>query len=180
MRNTTQRDRQDIVRDVTEGVLGAGYEWLRRYTGNEEEGILNGAEVHLVWEAPDVCLVELDGEPTVRLRVAVTAEVLEYAEERNEPTGFILTRTWETVPAGWFVKTPKGDWLEVTDTHRSGDRQFVGLRINGHVSHWHRDPEVEVKARRGTLSSAILNDALEAIEGSFKTTIISDEPPGQS
>lgn len=114
-------------------------------------------------------------------------DVLRWAENhekecRNKPTGFILTRTWETVPAGWFVQTPKGDWLEVGKTSFIGSTgtQMVSIRVGEEFKAFPRDPAGEVKVRRGTLSSAILNDALEAIEGSFKTTILRDEPPGQS
>ena len=102
------------------------------------------------------------------------------AECHNEPVGGTLDRTWATVPAGWFVQTPKGDWLEVTDTHLSGSHQFVGLRIGGKVSHWNRPPAGPVKARKGSMSPTLRDEALESLESAFTTAILRDEPPGQS
>lgn len=180
MRATTEKDRRDIVNDVCEGVLGAGYEWLRHYQGNEEEGILNGADVRLVWEAPDVVMVELDGQETLRLRLAVTAEVLESRDLRNEPTSFILQRTWATVPSGWFVKTPQGTWWEVLETAATPAGQRVAMRSGGNRGEWTRDPDAPISVRRGTLAPQERDDALNALEGAFKAAILRDEPPMQS
>lgn len=101
-------------------------------------------------------------------------------QDPNKPTGFILRRTWATVPAGWFVQTPKGQWLEVGATHLQGDRQMVSIRVGDAFQAFPRDPDQEVKARRGTLAPRDRDDALNAIENAFKTAILSDEPPGQS
>lgn len=98
----------------------------------------------------------------------------------NEPIGGTLDRTWGTVPAGWFVQTPKGDWLEVDYTLRSGAHQSVGLRIGGKVATFPRDPAGPVKARRGSLSPRDRDEALDSLEEAFTTAILRDEPPGMS
>lgn len=109
------------------------------------------------------------------------AEVHE-AECRNEPTGFILTRTWATVPAGWFVRTPQGQWLEVGKTNFIGSTgtQMVSLRVGEDFHAFPRDPAGEVKVRRGTYSPVVRDDAITSLETAFTTAILHDEPPGQS
>jgi len=172
------QDRMDILAALAEGVhdtIRGG--WMRDVEVQREGSPLEGLQLMLRWQDDGTVIVEHEGQALMRAQITVTVDPV---IEVNKPTGFILTRTWATLPAGWFVQTPKGDWLEVTDTHLSGDRQFVGLRIKGEVSHWHRDPDQEVKARRGTLSPRDRDDALDAIESAFTTAVLRDEPPGQS
>jgi hypothetical protein len=104
------------------------------------------------------------------------------AECRNEPTGFILTRTWATVPAGWFVKAPNGSWLEVGKTSFIGSTgtQMVSLRVGEDFHAFPRDPSGEVKVKRGTWSPVVRDDAITSLEAAFTTAILHDEPPGQS
>ena len=172
------QERMGLLEEVAEGVQGTiRGGWMDYMVVEKEDHPLEGVQLRCRWMDDGTMILEHGGEDILRVQIEVTVTPV---IEENKPTGFILTRTWATVPALWFVQTPKGDWLEVTDTHLSGERQFVGLRINGEVSHWKRDPDQVVKARRGTLSPRERDDALNALESAFTTAILRDEPPGQS
>lgn len=58
--------------------------------------------------------------------------------------------TWGHVPAGWYVQTPRGAWLEVIATHYddSTGRQWV----THDSGEWARDPAGAVTACPGTPS----------------------------
>lgn len=114
-------------------------------------------------------------------------DILRWAENhekecKNEPTGFILSRTWSTVPAGWFVRDPKGNWLEVGKTSFIGSTgtQMVSIRVGDGFQAFPRDPDGPVKVRRGTWSPVVRDDAITSLESAFHTAILRDEPPGQS
>jgi hypothetical protein len=132
------------------------------------------ADVKRTGEEPDASL-------TVGLWSAVDAleDVLSLGGGMpNAPYGFTLTRPWELVPMGWFVKTPKGEWFEIVGTHREGALQRVTMRSpNGKEGTFPRNPAEGVSCRRGTHTKE-LSDAIEALSGVFgKVAIESDEPP---
>lgn len=173
------QERMDLLAELAETVQGTIRGGWMDYLQVEKEGSrLEGVQCRLRWMDDGTVNVEHDGEVILTARIRVEAEWVPVA---NEPIGGTLDRTWSTVPAGWFVQTPKGDWLEVTDTHLSGAHQFVGLRINGEVSHWNRPPAGPVKARKGSLSPALRDDALDSLESAFRVAIVQDgEGPMQS
>ncbi len=100
----------------------------------------------------------------------------------NEPIQGRIQSQWDKVPAGWFVETPKGDWLEVgkTSLNLATGKQMVTLIINGEAHVFPRDPKGEVWIRRGSLAPQDTSDAIFALEEAFTTAILHDEPPGQS
>lgn len=104
----------------------------------------------------------------------------------NEPIGGEIPSQWGKVPAGWFVKDPKGNWWEVTSTYRvpedpSGDWQMVSLLVGDQVAAFKRPPKGEVWARRGSLAPRDLSDAMASLEEAFTTAILRDgEGPMQS
>ena len=183
MRPTTIQERMDLMAEVADVKHGTIREWTNTWSAEGER--LNGVPIRLRWYEDGTAVVEVDGVPSLRVSVEITVHPVEFENEENRPTGFILRRTWATVPAGWFVQTPKGQWLEVTSTYRipenpEGDRQMVSLFINGKVAAFPRDPDQEVKARRGTLAPRDRDDALDLRGDAFKATIIEDEGPMQS
>jgi hypothetical protein len=92
--------------------------------------------------------------------------------EPNKPTGFVVTKAWNQIPVGWFVRAPKGVWYEVTLSRFENDRQVVELRLNGVAHSWPRDPDEKVACRRGSLASQAQAAAMEALgEGA---TILQD------
>jgi hypothetical protein len=98
----------------------------------------------------------------------------------NEPHGFVLTRPWELVAAGWFVKVPNGEWWEVTGTALVNGKQEVSMRkdaLSKVVGPFPREPKAEVKVRRGTHTTQ-LDDAIEALSDVFGgVAILEDKPP---
>jgi hypothetical protein len=95
--------------------------------------------------------------------------------EPNKPTGFIVTKAWNQIPVGWFVRAPKGAWYEVASNKFENGRQMVGLRFppdDDDVLVWPRDPDEKVVCRRGSLASQAQAAAMEALgEGA---TILQD------
>jgi hypothetical protein len=99
--------------------------------------------------------------PDWQIGVPVTPPV-----EPNRPTGFVVRKTWSTVPAGWFVCVPgkTASWWEVIATRYAEGWQHVTLRgQDGREGTWPRDPDGEVKVRRGTQVPAEITDAIEAL-----------------
>lgn len=94
----------------------------------------------------------------------------------NKPTGFILTRTWAEVPAGWFVQGPGGQWFEVLATRAEDGKQYVSLDVNGKVGEWPRDPTATVKVKRGTLTAEV-DKALDTLTGAFGPMKVLEETP---
>lgn len=176
---TSERDRADILAALVEDLRDTLEEWCRRSVVEREGSRLEGQELYLSWQEDGTVSVQLPRYTEIlRVAVGITVEPVEVA---NEPIGPEISTTWAQVPSGWFVKTPKGDWLEVTDTHLDDPRgQFVGLRVNGQVSHWHRPPKGEVRARRGSQAPEGRDEAMRAFGESFQMRIISDGGPMQS
>lgn len=179
---TTAQDRMDILAEINEASRDTLREWLRSYECLEDQGILRDARVGLSWQDDGTVIVKLNDEPVGRLRVEITTSFVESLDATNEPTGFRLRRTWATVPSGWFVQTPKGDWLEVgrTSFEDSTGKQLVSLRFGEVFKVFPRDPDQEVLARRGILAPRERDDAISALNEAFTTAILHDEPPGQS
>lgn len=75
----------------------------------------------------------------------------------NKPTGPVESRPWSAVPAGWFVQTPRGVWLEVTATRLDAGRQVVEF---GKSQGTHQNPLAVVPCRRGTWDSEV-SDAVD-------------------
>jgi hypothetical protein len=113
---------------------------------------------------------EPDPERTLALWSAVDAleDVLTMGGAMpNVPTGFVLTRPWELVPAGWFVRVPSGEWFEVVETKRNGTTQDVTLKSpKGATGSFPRPCLAEVKVRRGS-NTKELDDAIEALSDLF-------------
>ena len=101
----------------------------------------------------------------------------------NEPIGGEIPSQWDKVPSGWFVKTPKGDWLEVGETsfNTHAGKQMVSLLINGQAHAFPRDPKEEVWARRGSQAPRDRDDAMSLLDEAFTTAVLRDgEGPMQS
>lgn len=181
-RGTTEADRDEIVAEVIEAVQDTAREWLTgSWNANADEGILHCAQVRLVWQTDGSALVKVDDDVVARIGVSASVSFLEFKDEVNAPTGFILPRTWSTVPAGWFVKDPKGRWWEILETKETPAGQRVAMRMEGNRGEWTRDPAGPVSARRGTLSPKTRDDAMDALAEAFTTAVIKDgEGPMQS
>lgn len=173
MRKSTAAERSAIVTEIEDALLDAAREWLK-YSRTDALGDLT--PIRFAWMDDGTVVIEADGVPVVRVRCTVACEVVECDDAANEPHGPVLDRTWATVPAGWFVRTPKGAWIEVTDTSVQNGQQFVGMRVNGKVSHWHRDPDGKVSARRGTSVPRELDGAIDALGSAFNVTVLDDPP----
>jgi len=104
--------------------------------------------------------------------------LLELAEPEsgvNEPTGFVRSKLWSAVPAGWFVQAkPGGDWYEVLATRAMhSNLQLVKLRIGNGEVETQRPREDRVSCRAGSLTNPI-GDAVQALgEG---VEILEDQP----
>lgn len=75
-------------------------------------------------------------------------------------TGEARQLTWGTVPAGWYVRTPHGEWMLITATHKWGGtgEQHVTM---GSVGTWPRDPNGPVTACPGPSNAT--DAAIEAL-----------------
>jgi hypothetical protein len=88
------------------------------------------------------------------------------------PMRIEMTKPWREVSAGLEVRTPKGEWLEVTATHWRGDRFWVGLFINGQTEAFERDPDKPVRVRTPS-SEREMQDAITLLSERFGASIIS-------
>lgn len=181
------QERMDVLDALAVDVRDAAMEWAKLSVVEREGSPLEGQELYLSWQEDGTVSVQCPRYVEIlRAQVEITVSVVAEEPPRiNEPDGPEFPSQWGKVPSGWFVKTPKGEWLEVTSTYRvpedpSGHRQMVGLLIDGKVAAFKRDPKGEVWARRGTLAPADRDAAMEAFQSAFQTTILRDEPPGQS
>jgi len=105
------------------------------------------------------------------LCVAVTA--LEATIVRK-PAGFVVTRTWGELLPGQFVRTPRGEWWEVTSSHLDGDRQMVALRTpGGETGTFPRDPAGTVSARVRSTPGEV---AVDMLREAFGVGVL-DAPP---
>ena|SRR6186713_258448 len=68
--------------------------------------------------------------------------------------------TWGTVPAGWYVKAPDGQWYGITATHyrETTGQQYVTM---GALGTWTRDPQGPVTACPGPPNAT--DAAIEAL-----------------
>lgn len=89
-------------------------------------------------------------------------------EKPNEPYGFILNRAWEEVHVGWFVKTPKGAWIEVVGNEEvaGGEYRKVTLLVNGNRATFTYPADRNVSIRKGTRTKA-MDDAIKLLSDSF-------------
>jgi hypothetical protein len=130
-------------------------------------------------DVEDKNLGNIFAQPHTRdLMTAVDALLAEEMRaEPNRPHGFVLTRKWCEVPAGWFVQAPNGAWFEVTSSvEEDSETQRVGLLINGKRGEYPRVRDAEVKVRKGSKYLAEAT-ALEALRTSFGVAEILDSPP---
>jgi hypothetical protein len=173
------QDRMQLMEAVADELHGTLREWASRVTVEREGHPLEGVELHLVWMEDGTVEVRTTrhGDPILVAQVEIT--VSKAPEPVNEPTGPELPRTWGNTPAGWFVQTPKGDWLEVISTHQDSKGQRVNLRFGERVAMFSYPPGKAVTARRGT-ATVVRDEALDVLESSFTTAILDDQPPGQS
>lgn len=97
-------------------------------------------------------------------------------EPPNQPYGFTLNRAWEEVHAGWFVRTPKGEWIEVlgNDEAAGGEKRNVTLAVNGKQAIFTYDASRNVSIRKGTRGRA-MDDAIDVLTQKFSgTSVIQD------
>lgn len=90
--------------------------------------------------------------------LAALALAVETHLERQEPKGprpeLVRPLTWGTVPAGWYVQTPGGDWMLITHTATAGgDTQHVTMDVAGHAATFPRTAGASVIACPGPLTS---------------------------
>ena len=171
--------RMGLLEELAEGVHGCIRGGWMDYLQVEKAGHpLEGVQLRLRWHDDGTVHVEHMGETILVARIAV--DVI-WVPMVNELIGGELPRTWATVPAGWFVKTPKGVWLEVGHTSlQAGGVQHVSLIVQGQSVVFPRNPTDPVTARRGSLAPRDRDDAMASLEEAFTTAILHDEPPGQS
>lgn len=173
MKATTAQERIDLLREVNEAARSAMEEWCRRWNAGANG---DGEPIHLVWQTDGTAVVEVDDLPAMRVQVEIAVSAVEYEEAAtNKPHGFILTRTWAEVPAGWFVQGPNGAWFEVVATRYEDGKQWVGMIVDGQRGEWPRDPNATVKVKRGTLTNDrdVALDSLRAARLPF--TMIADQ-----
>lgn len=169
MKPTTVQQRMDLLTEINETARGTLGEWMRYWRAE------TGWDVRMRWQEDGTAVVEVDSDEVMRVQVEITVSAADYVDAVNKPTGFVITRTWATVPAGWFVQSPKG-WFEVIASRRDGDQQMVTLSTtSGQQGTWPRPPDAEVKVRRGTLADVVLDTAMDALGSG--TTILDDTPP---
>lgn len=159
MKATTMQERMDLLQEVNEAARSAMEEWCRRWNAGPNG---DGEPIHLIWQEDGTAVVEVDDLPALRVQVEISTSAVEYEDAKpptNEPTGFIFTRTWAEVPAGWFVQGPgtpgrniPAPWFEVVATRHEDGKQWVSLRVNGTVGEWPRDPAATVRVKKGTLA----------------------------
>lgn len=93
----------------------------------------------------------------------------------NQPTGadHQWCREWKDIPAGWFVQSPKGDWIEVVASTPGSNpmEQIVSLRIGDKVAPFARKASDEVWACPGT-STAEMDRAMTLLSEWFGATHI--------
>jgi hypothetical protein len=95
--------------------------------------------------------------------------------ETNMPTEEWEPRAWSRVPAGWFIRDPKGCAWEVLATESDGRYQRVTLRNSDwQEGTWPRKPGEEVEACPGTAAPEI-QGAVEALASRFVVDVISDQ-----
>lgn len=175
MKPTTAQDRMDILAELNETLRGTATEWSRKlaYVADADEGVLYGKTVRLNWQDDGSVIgsviVSLDGEPVLQASVEITCSAVDYTNAQNLPTGVTLGRTWGTAPAGWFVLSPAGAWLEILATewvgggHHGVGQQHVTLSVGGKRGTWKRDPFAPISVRKGSLTGE-LDAALEALQ----------------
>lgn len=167
MKPTTVQQRMDMLHEINNVARDMVTTWCRRWNRD-------GQAFNLSWQDDGTAIVEVDGDAVGRVLVEITTSVVDYVDAVNKPRGFTITRTWGTVPSGWFVQAPNG-WYEVVTSTRDGDRQMVTLDVGGQQGTWPRDPDAEVKVRRGTLADETMDAAVDALGPG--TEILKDTPP---
>lgn len=163
MRQTTAQERMDLLQEVNEAARDAMVEWCRRWNAGPNG---DGEPIHLIWQTDGTAVVEVDDIPAMRVQVEIAVSAVEYEEATaapNKPHGFILTRTWGEVPAGWFVQGPGGQWYEVMATRYEGGKQWVSLIVDRQRGEWPRDPAGTVRVKRGTAGPSDRDAALDAL-----------------
>lgn len=181
MKETTKGERDMLLGEVADEAMGTIQEWLKRWCREDHRADSPGEEVRIRYYEDGTTVVELDDEPVMGIRFKVTVTAVDFANKINQPIQGRIQSQWDKVPSGWFVETPKGDWLEVGHTSlQAGGVQHVSLIINGQEVVFPRDPKGEVWIRRGSMAPKDMSDAMAALEEAFTTAILHDEPPGQS
>lgn len=168
MKETTAQQRMDLLKEIADTAQGTLNEWMRHWQDDDQD-------IRLRWQTDGTAVVELDGEEVMSVRVAVDVSAVQYVDLVNKPTGFVSPRPWGRIPAGWFVRTPKGAWIEVLATRRDGCNQLVTLDLGGgRRSTFGYDPEAVQSVRRGTHADAVMDEAMDALGD---MSILKDEPP---
>lgn len=168
--NLTERMKAlGILADTVQDVIRAG--WMDRVDLDELSDTWHSGEYTIRWyEDGTAAVCDLGAHtPLLRFRVEVTVSAVEPEPEVNEPRGFVLTREWQEIPAGWFVQSPKDPdvWFEVMRTEREPNAteniQIVTLRApDGRTVTTRRPAGDEVKVRKGTEGAAVA-EALELL-----------------
>jgi hypothetical protein len=79
------------------------------------------------------------------------------------------------IPAGWFVQTPAGAWMEVRASRERGDMQEVtGRFADGQGGTWLQPRTVKVPAVPGTMMGEV-GRAIAVLGGNVE--IIEDQAP---
>jgi len=166
---TTAQERMDLLSEISKDMHGTIMEWCERFESEALPGYTRG---RLRYMDDGTVLVELDGADVMTIAYGVEVVAREYAGE-NHPTGDLTPKTWETVPAGWFVQHPQkeGTFFEVLKSTREGKKQSVTLRVDGLTKTWPRDPEGVVFAKPGTQTTE-MDNAIGVLGGAFGDTKI--------
>lgn len=75
MRPTTAQERMDLLQEVNEAARDAMEQWCRRWPTDYD-----GAEVHLRWQSDGTAILEVNGDPTMRVSVEIAVSATEYEE----------------------------------------------------------------------------------------------------
>jgi len=113
----------------------------------------------VIWQEDGTALLEVDDRPVMRFSITFDVQATP-VDLPNEPEGEPYHATWGTVPAGYFVIAPNGEWYEVLETRAAGNQQIVTLPLGT----WARRADGRVTACRGSKFSEVA-DALEVLGG---------------
>jgi hypothetical protein len=96
---------------------------------------------------------------------------------KKAASGFVVRRTWGTILAGHWVKTPTGEWWEVKGVTSQEGKTLVSLFMpDGKIAGpFPRDPAGEVIVR--LRSKLIVEDeAVQLLSAAFDATVMESPP----
>jgi hypothetical protein len=164
----TQR-RMDVLAELNAMAWDTLTEWMGRWRGGD------GNDYKVAWQEDGTARVEIntdDGPESLHVQVEITVSVV---PNRPSNPATAEPRAWGAIPAGWFVRDPKGMWWEITASERAGDKQRVSLRMASGETATSTPPwKNTVTCTPGT-AGAEIQGAVDALGSSFHVDVIADQ-----